>query len=584
MTIFGCSPIPCTAPCPAVIFHWASVCDIEMRCLLLNQLLRYPFFRSVIWSGILLFCAGFVVADEPSNGLDLSEFFSTGSQDSTEIFVSSSVGEVPDRSQQANFVIPSGSYGRNYRFDQALVAQGHSAFQSACTVCHEANRSYEKRKSLSGWTTTVRRMAAKDGADVPVSEINAIAIYLESLHAHSTTQSVENGLSGDKALADSDEEASDDIGLVDSDPPVSISATLSTLFRDADSNHVIENEGFFVDAWVGADWQPEGPLSGRAMACTSCHSNDTSVNGGGFAFELVEASATLDLIQAVKKTPSECGWEAKLKAGRFRVPFGAFAAMSHPGVYRTLTNPLMYNMGRRVFGTTGLAAPPRQPVLPMPYADEGADVRVKIPLVYETSATFDIYAVNGLQQSGPDLRFFQPSRSYTDNNSLPAFGGRLRVGNPCVQVGGSFMTGEAQPDGTTSGPVRYQLSGADLTAKFKDWLRVYLEYAIRTNTKKLSPFHPPDSRRTMAYGLVAEAEVKLWDQPRLGLLGRYDTLAFRDILQPSSPAGPEIERITWGLNVALSGSSLLILNHERWILPNPDDEIDVVGFRWVAVF
>ena len=38
--------------------------------------------------------------------------------------------------------------------------------------------------------------------------------------------------------------------------------------------------------------EPEGPLSAKVMACTSCHSDS------GFTFELVEASATLDLLQA----------------------------------------------------------------------------------------------------------------------------------------------------------------------------------------------------------------------------------------------------------------------------------------------
>ena len=61
--------------------------------------------------------------------------------------------------------------------------------------------------------------------------------------------------------------------------------------------------------------------------------------------------------------PEQCEpiLSANVKAGRFVVPFGAFAARSHPGSLRTVTSPLMFNMGRRV----GPIAP-RQPVLPGP--------------------------------------------------------------------------------------------------------------------------------------------------------------------------------------------------------------------------
>ena len=493
--------------------------------------------------------------------------------------------DLPSQVTPAHFMVQN---RRRSRFDQALVSRNRTAFESACTVCHDAQRSLQKKKSLSGWRATVRRMSAKDGADVPSGDFKAIATYLASLSRPSRRETSAVSPSDSHANREEDAEGEEETfhgEFDDAWPAVTVSGTISTLFRGADYNHSVENEGFFVDAWVGADWQPTGPISGRVMACTSCHSEDTALDGAGFTFEVVEASATLDLIQAVCGERSECGWNAKLKGGRFIVPFGAFAAMSHPGAYRTLTNPLMYNMGRRVFGDSGLVGPPRQPVLPMPYADEGVDLQVKAPLIGKTSARLDFYGVNGLQQTGPDLRFFTPSRSYVDNNSLPAIGGRVSVGNPTVKVGGSFMTGEAQPDGTTSGPILYQLSGADLTAKFKDLARFYLEYAIRTNTRKNSPFAPPAARRTMVYGVVAEAEVKLCDKPRIGLLGRYDTLDFRDTLFPAAPE-PEtsLERFTWGFNFSLPGGSLLILNHEHWNLPDPDDNIDVIGFRWVGTF
>ena len=473
------------------------------------------------------------------------------------------------------------------RFDVALVSRGRTAFQSICTSCHDAERATQKRKSLSAWRATVRRMAAKDGADVPSGDFAAIATYLASLSAPAQ-HTDENG-TGNGAADEGDGDAGDFAAPNGADgtiaeeetPTVSISATVSTLFRGADYNNTIENSGFFVDAWVGADWQPEGPLHGRVIACTSCHSDDTVLNGAGFTFELVEATATLDLIEALTKCPSKSGLEATIKGGRFIVPFGAFSAISHPGAYRTLTNPLLYNMGRRVFGDLGFAGPPRQPVLPMPYADEGINIHTKVPFHKIFSTTVDLYAVNGLRQSGPDLRFFSPSRSYTDNNALPAMGGRVTVGNPMIRFGGSVMTGEAQNDDNPGGLIQYRLYGLDATARFKDRLRLYLEYAMRNHTVRA----PPTNRKAMVYGLVCEAELTILKKPRLGMLGRYDKLAYHDPLFPQS-ADPDfdVERATWGFNLALPGGSFLILNHEHWILPNPDDEIDVVGFRWVGTF
>src|SRR5215469_5117006 len=68
-------------------------------------------------------------------------------------------------------------------FDRALVSRGSAAFQSACTQCHDAERSTTKSKDLAGWRATVRRMAGKTGADIPQSDWEAIATYLASLSA-----------------------------------------------------------------------------------------------------------------------------------------------------------------------------------------------------------------------------------------------------------------------------------------------------------------------------------------------------------------------------------------------------------------
>jgi hypothetical protein len=286
--------------------------------------------------------------------------------------------------------------------------------------------------------------------------------------------------------------------------------------------------------------------------------------------ELVEAAAYLDLMRGIRNQdprPEACKskFEAELKAGRFVVPFGAYHAMSHPGAYRTVTNPLMYNMGRQV-NENGA----RPPVLPMPYSDEGVDLHTEIPLLGEWKLSLDGFAVNGLQGGGSGVNFTR-SRSYTDNNRYASYGGRATVRNQTVTIGGSLMAGRLEEEG--SNPLSYHLVGGDATARFcNDEVRLYFEYALRRNDSIFG-------QRQISYGMVSELEVLLLARPRVSALLRYDTLEHRDFFGESS-----IERLTWGVSAPIKGSSI-ILNHEHWKFPTdaiPD--VDVLGIRWVATF
>ena len=343
---------------------------------------------------------------------------------------------------------------------------------------------------------------------------------------------------------------------------------MSTLARFGEDTHTLESPGIFPDIWLGADWQPAGPLSAKVMACTSCHSD------GGFTFELVEASATLDLLQAFcgdrkQGRQDRCpGWEAKLKAGRFVAPFGAFAAMSHPGAYRTLTNPLIFDMGRDVAFNGG---PLVVPIVMQPYSDEGAQFSLRIPLPAELSMTFDAYGVNGLRD--PSFSFFT-SRSYRDNNREPAAGGRVTIGSSQVRFGTSVMGGNS---GNTGNDLHYVAAGADFTARIADLLRIYAEYAWRRHDSSFVA-----DGEDVLDGYVAEAELFIWDDPGISLLARSDTIdmSFSGPLLP----GGSVERFTWGFNIGLPGGSLLLIHHERWNPQPGNNEFDLVGARWTCTF
>jgi hypothetical protein len=449
----------------------------------------------------------------------------------------------------------SASKGAKSGSDQELIRTGQGYFESSCTQCHDAARATSKRKSSSAWLATIRRMAAKDGADIPASQHAAIAAYLASLGSEGGGTS--GGEGGGSKSSGSGAAAADE-----GEQSLTFNATLSPVYRGAQPG--LENKGFFPDTWIGVDWRPaKSPVSGRVMACASCH----GVINNGLGVELVEASATVDLCHLLCGCPREKRddvWQAEMKAGRFIVPFGAYSERVHPGSLQTVSLPLMFNMGRRV-GNIGIL----QPVLPLPYADEGVDLHSEHKIGCQSSATLDVYGVNGLQSGGPGE--FTDSRSYVDNNSNTSVGYRATIGDQTFRLGGSMASGELQAQG---GPVQnYDLTGGDASLRIKDWLRVYYEYAIRVEDS-----FGFVSSRSIAYGNYVEADVKLLDDPTIWFVERYDTLNHRGFLGTQ-----DTDRITTGLNWVLPGGSLLIVDHEYWQF-NDGGHANVLGMRWTVTF
>jgi len=483
---------------------------------------------------LMLVCAGMLRAGEQPGAGEPAE--SQSPKRALELAIDRWIGD-----------LKTGSAVQLASFQQAdaEVARGRAAFDRSCTICHDAQRSLSKRKSHSEWVATVRRMAAKPDADVPSGEVAAIAAYLAS----------------ESGTLDSSEDSSGE--PMDGEPPAaggqtSLFATISPIWRGGNDSNTIEHPGFFPDVWLGAQWQGSGRLSGRVTACTSCH----NTNQTGMGFELVDAVVSLRLLGESLHRESACPprVEATVEMGRFVVPFGAFSGMSHPGIYRTVSAPMMFNMGRRA----GPVAP-LQPVLPAPYSDEGVNLNTRLRLPGSWSATFDAYAVNGLQTGGPGV--FRFSRTYWDNNSDPAVGGRATIGNEMLRLGGSIMAGQLQNDFQPRQD--YELVGGDATLRFRE-LRFYFEYAMRQEDSF------PQAEST-AYGTVFELE---WDVLEcFSLLGRYDTLDHRGVLGER-----DTERFTWGVNVPLAGGSLLMVNVEQWHFSDATPDVDVAGVRWMAAF
>lgn len=445
--------------------------------------------------------------------------------------------------------------------EQALITRGNAAFQTACTACHDAERSTSKTKDLAGWRATVRRMAGKNGADVPQSDWEAIATYLASLNAPAAA-----GAAGAAASA----------GAAPPEQSFALWATISPMWREG--NDHMELPGFFPQTWVGANWQSKGPISARATACVTCHVE----SGNGHRIELVEAAMRIDLGRWIceRDTPVK----AVVDAGRFIVPFGAFSAQVNPGVYRTVAQPLMFTMGQRVFATDI-----GDPVLPMPYADQGSNFSLAVPLRGKSTATFDAYVVNGLRGSANGIDFYQ-SRNYVDGNKEPAAGTRLTLGNQYVRLGSSLTAGRFNDD-TGSGPrnqaLYYRIYGFDLQAHYENLWRVQFEYADR-DTDRIVNLPGLLLAREHISGLYLEGEARLRRTSKFSVLGRYDTLYHRAALPPPGSVLTtgrfDVMRTTLGLNYQLAGNSLLMINWEHWHLPGNLPNQEVYGVRWAATF
>lgn len=441
-------------------------------------------------------------------------------------------------------------------FDRALIARGELAFNQNCTQCHEAAKSLTKSKSFSDWLADVRRMAEKPDAAIPTDTFEPIAAYLTS----------RNPVPPPAGAA---------AGLVPQLENLSINGTLSPTWRGG--NDFLQNGGFFPDVWLGASFNNGSPVSARVTSCITCHDGGT-----GSRIELVDAVARLDMMQAL-------GWQhprikMSTEAGRFIVPFGAFAAQSNPGVYRTVTRPLMYNMGMRVRD-----ADLGDPVLPMPFSDEGASMNVGLPVTSWAHLNFDGYVVNGLQGTADGVDF-DMSRAYSANNRAPSVGGRATIGNDFFKIGTSALGGTFSPTGG-SGPagarMEYHLFGADASFRYGDRFRFQFEYARRSSDhlrgNPAAPVNAPD----VVEGYYAESELRLIDFLNTSLLFRYDWQ--RHAAKLPGIAGITfdpfaVQRLTSGLNFTLRGGSLLMLNYEYWLLPAPFDNLSVYGVRWAATF
>jgi hypothetical protein len=524
---------------------------------------RLPYFILAATVLLLSWMIRFSQAQEPVGETKLEQ---VASDDELEAQKKSDEGKDKDQGKDKK---DAGNSTSGKGSDQATIAAGRAAFDRSCTTCHDAARSLERTKDLAGWRATVRRMAAKRGAEIATDDIEPISVYLASRNSAASRTPAEKEKSGESSAA------ADTSSL-------SAFATLSPMWRGG--NEHMQNSGFGPLAWVGGSWQSK-TVSARVTLCITCHGEQEQAFLS--RIDIAEAAVRVDLSQYL----TGCCRDVKVAvdAGRFIVPFGAFSAQVNPGTYRTVSTPLIFNMGQRLFNQDlGV------PVLPMPYSDTGVNLNVDVPLCNVgtgmITASVDAYLVNGLQGGSDGIDFLQ-SRNLFDFNDRVAGGGRFTVGDPNIRAGASFTTGRFDDPSTSPVPggLYYWIYGFDVQARYQRLFRCQFEYARRDSDRFGQLPNGAAVFSESVDGCYVEAEVRPWEECCVSLLARYDLLSRSSPLPLTGStlptAGYDVERLTLGINIELWHQSLLMINFERWLLPEPaHSTADVFGIRYTITF
>jgi hypothetical protein len=134
----------------------------------------------------------------------------------------------------------------------------------------------------------------------------------------------------------------------------------------------------------------------------------------------------------------------------------------------------------------------------------------------------------------------------------------------------------------------YTIYGVDVQAHYKRLFRCQAEYARREGDRFGILANGPALFSEAIDGYYVEAEARPWDKCCASLLARYDSQS-RSSPAPSGNALPSgsfnVERVTVGVNIELWHQSLLMINFERWLLPEPAHRTaDVFGVRYTVTF
>jgi len=333
--------------------------------------------------------------------------------------------------------------------------------------------------------------------------------------------------------------------------------------HDSDSARDRALDGFITEMSVKVAVDFSDHISTNVKVCFSCH-----------GFEL--AMAYIDLTVAD---------ELRFRVGRFNPSFGEFQLRHDPANHRTVDKPLPYDMGRMVrLREWNLG------ILPAPYVDNGLEVGGTHWFGTLLQLDYAAYAVGGLrgESDGLDIDWIQQRSGalyYLDNNSRPAYGGRISATldlsdrEMLYSVGASAMQGWYDPKSELS----YTIGGVDLYGRIKR-VELRAEYLIRRTEMSLGAdpasrfkYGPGSDGKYDRYhlrdGFYVEAMVPVL--PRLELLARFDGLRRFGNVPATSALRKEsaVLRYTVGGAVSLGYGMRIKLAAEYYDFSDFDDEI-----------
>lgn len=155
---------------------------------------------------------------------------------------------------------------------------------------------------------------------------------------------------------------------------------------------------------------------------------------------------------------------------------------------------------------------------------------------------------------------FDASRDIVSQNNSPSLGGRATIGNRWVRFGSSVIGGRFNDKPVSDdypGRQNYLIYGFDATARYENILRFQFEYAQRNTDYLAAAAAPPIAAVTSVEkvsGYYFELEARRCNESKFSLLGRWDHMNRN--MAPSALNMTEVNRITYGLNYAVTSNSL----------------------------
>ncbi len=275
--------------------------------------------------------------------------------------------------------------------------------------------------------------------------------------------------------------------------------------------------------------------------------------------------------------------ELNFRVGRLTPSFGNFPLRHDPANHRTSDKPLPYDMGRMLRFREW-----NEGILPAPWVDNGVEIN-GTHFFEHGQLDYAVYAVSGPKASGDAFDFdFRESRSgdqyYVDNNSEPAFGGRIAAtivdDNASLSFGASGMAGHYDPDRRLT----FAIAGVDAVLQLGDvtfrgeYLIRRTEFALGRRPEERFKYGPGEDGKYddifIKEGFYVEGEVPVGP---LELLARWDGLRRRGNVAAESELTKRasVFRFTGGLAYRLPSGVRIKASVEDYEFKEFTDEIAV---------